>query len=101
VRKWYVVIGNIVEEMKFFLFQKQTSSNRVNRRIAPPFIEKATVLVKLVEVVGVSWGAKPVQISNFEVRPLDCVRHVHILPSSDLQSGSGYMTCPHHHLENP
>jgi hypothetical protein len=52
--EWNVVVGNIVEEMNFFLLQHKTSSNRMNWRIAPTFVEKSSIFIELLEVVRVS-----------------------------------------------
>jgi len=40
-----MVISDVVEEVNFFLLQKQPSSNRVDRSISPSFIEETTILV--------------------------------------------------------
>ena len=53
--EWYVVVGDIVEEMKLILWKQETSSNRVNWSITPALVEESTIFVKLVEEVGVRW----------------------------------------------
>jgi hypothetical protein len=42
----------------------------MDRRIAPALVEKATGVVKGLEVVNVLLGAQPVKVTNLEVGPL-------------------------------
>jgi hypothetical protein len=49
----HVVVGNIIEEMDFFLLQEETSCNGVDRSITPSFVEKSTIFVESVKVIGV------------------------------------------------
>lgn len=42
-------------------------------RVAPAFVEEATVLVERLKVVDVGLGPKPVQAPNLEIRPLGCL----------------------------
>lgn len=41
-----MVVSNVVEKMDFTFVKKETGSNRVNWRIAPPFIEETAIFVK-------------------------------------------------------
>lgn len=66
----YVVIRNVVEEMNFILVQQETGSNGMDRRIAPAFVEESTVLVERIEEVDIGIGPQPVEVTDFEVRPL-------------------------------
>lgn len=65
-----VVVGDFIEEVDLFLFQEQTSSNRVYWGIAPSFIEEAAIAVKRFEVIHIWLGSEPFQVSDFEIRPL-------------------------------
>lgn len=49
----YVVVGNIVEEVNFFLLQEEASSDGVNRSITPAFVKESAILVKRLEVINV------------------------------------------------
>lgn len=40
-----VVVGDIVEKLDLVLVQEQTSSNGMDRRVTPSFVEEATILV--------------------------------------------------------
>lgn len=70
VREGDVVVGNLVEEVDFFLLEQQTRGDGVDGGIAPSFVEEAAVSVQRLEVVDVFLGSQPVQASDFEVRPL-------------------------------
>lgn len=70
MREWYVVVCNVVEEVDFFLFEEKPSTNRMDGRISPTFVEETTVFIEAVEVVGVGLRSKPVEIANFKVGPL-------------------------------
>lgn len=52
-----MIVGNIVEEMDFFLLQKQARRDGVDRGIPPTFIEKASILIERFEEVGIRLGA--------------------------------------------
>lgn len=71
MREWYVIVRNIVEEVDFFLVQKDSSSNGMDRSIAPTFIEESSILVKRFKVVDISFGSKPVEVTDLKVRPLN------------------------------
>ena len=49
----HVVVGDVVEEVDFFLLQQETGGNRVNGSIAPSLVEKAAVLIQRLEEVDV------------------------------------------------
>ena len=68
-----MVIGNVVEEMDFFLLQEQACRNGMNRGVSPSFVEESAILVKRAEVIYVGWGPQPVKISNFKVGPLHTI----------------------------
>ena len=74
VGEWDVVVGNVVEEMHFFLLQEQGGGNGVDRSIAPSLIEESTVMVERVEVVEVGFGPQPVEVADFKVGPLAEIR---------------------------
>lgn len=65
-----VVVGNIVEEVDFLLFQGEAGSDGVDRSVAPAFVEETAVLVERLEVVNVGGAAEPVEVTDFEVGPL-------------------------------
>lgn len=65
-----VVIGDVVEEMDFFLLEKEGGGNRVHGSVAPALVEEAAVAVERVEVVEVGLGPEPVEVADFEVGPL-------------------------------
>ena len=70
MRKWDVVIGNIVEEVDLLFLQHQCGGDRVDWSITPALVEETTGVVEGVEVVDISLGAKPVQVANLEIGPL-------------------------------
>lgn len=51
--EWNVVIGDVVEEVNLVAMQGQPCSNRMDWRVTPAFVEKATILVKAVEEVKI------------------------------------------------
>jgi len=94
VREWDVVIGDVIEEMEFFLFEQEGGGDGVHRGVAPSFVEEAAVVVERVEVVEVGLGAQPVEVADFEVGPLmmGCCqlrRRGHVVASRDLRNDSG------------
>ena len=66
-----VVVGNVVEEVNLLLLEGKTSSDRVNGSITPALVEETTVPVELLKVVEVGRAAEPVEVSDFEVGPLN------------------------------
>lgn len=54
VRKWDVVVCNVVEEMDLVLGQHESGSDGVNRCIAPTLIEESAVLIQRLEEIDVS-----------------------------------------------
>lgn len=68
--EWDMIIRDIIEEVDLVLIQQQACSNGVNWRIAPALVEEATSVVEGVEIVNVSWGAQPIQVTNFKIGPL-------------------------------
>ena len=68
--KWDMPVCNIFKEMNFLLFEQETRCNRVHRGITPSFVKEPTVFIQNVEEVYVSLGSQPIEISNFEIRPL-------------------------------
>ena len=71
MRKGYVIVCDIVEEMDFFLLQQKSCSDGVDGSIAPSFVEETAVFVELVEVIEISLRSEPVEIADFEVGPLE------------------------------
>ena len=68
-----VVVSNVVEEVDLLLRKHQTGCDRMNWCVTPALVEESTIPVKVVEVVNVSLGTKPVKVSNLEVGPLSQV----------------------------
>lgn len=53
VREWNVKVGNVVEKVDLIARQHQACGYRMDRRIAPSFVEEATRLVEEAEKVGI------------------------------------------------
>jgi hypothetical protein len=70
VRKGNMVVGDIIEEMDFFLLEEDASRNGMDRSISPTFIEESTILIERFKVVHVSLRPEPGQAANFEIGPL-------------------------------
>jgi len=70
VREWDMIICNVIEEVDFFFFEKQTCGNGVDWSITPTLVEEPTIFIKSLEVVQVGFWPEPVEITNFKVRPL-------------------------------
>jgi len=68
-----VVVSDVVEEVDLFLVEHDTGGDGVDGGVTPTLVEKATILVEGLEEVGVGLGAKPVQVTDFEVGPLRLV----------------------------
>ena len=85
VSKGYVVVCNVVEEMNFFLLQHESGGDGVHWSITPSLVEETTIAVERVKIVDVSLGSQPVQVANFEVRPLSTVSW-----SNSQQTGPAY-----------
>jgi len=66
-----VVVGNVVEEVNFLLLECQAGCDGVDGGISPALVEETAVLVEGVEVIEVGGAAKPVEVADFEVGPLD------------------------------
>ena len=66
-----VVVGNVVEEVDFLLLECQAGCDGVDGGISPALVEETAVLVEGVEVIEVGGAAKPVEVADFEVGPLD------------------------------
>ena len=67
MRKWDVVVCNIVEKVDFFFLEHQTSSDGVDRSIAPALVEKSAIAVQRIEIVDVGFRPEPVEIANLKV----------------------------------
>jgi hypothetical protein len=66
-----VVVGNVVEEVDFLLFQSQTGCNGVDGSVSPALVEETAILVESLKVIEVSGAAEPVEVTDFEVGPLN------------------------------
>lgn len=67
VGKGDVVVGNVVEEVKFFLLQHQGGGDGVDGSVTPALVEEATVVVEGFEVGDVCFRAEPVKVSQFSI----------------------------------
>ena len=98
-----VVVCNVVEEVNLLLLESQTGSDRVNGSIAPTLVEETTVLVELLKVVQVSGAAEPVEVTDFEVRPLidTLAWKTKWYKARNLRNGSGCRSRHRHRKGNP
>ena len=55
MREWYMVIGNIVEEVDFLLLEGQTGGDRMDWSVSPAFVKETTVLIQLFKVIYIGW----------------------------------------------
>lgn len=69
MRKWNMIIRNIIKEVNLLLLQHQSSSNTMHRSITPSLVEESSVLIQGVEVVRVCLASEPVEVADLEVRP--------------------------------
>lgn len=53
MRKRNVIICNIIEEVKFILFEHQTSGDGMDGSIAPALVEETSIAVEGIEEVDV------------------------------------------------
>ena len=70
MRERHMVVGDVIEKVDFFFFKHEGGGNGVHRRITPALVKEATCTVEVVEVVDIGVRSEPVQISNFEIGPL-------------------------------
>ncbi len=100
-----MVVGDVIEEVDFLLLEEECGGDGVHGSISPAFVKESTIFVKSIEVIQIGWRSQPVEVSNFEIRPL-------IVPSmlaqwlggqavsKNLRSGNGYRFRPYHHSAN-
>jgi len=69
VCKGDVVVGDVVEEVNFFLLQHEGRGDGVYRRISPTFVEETAGVVERGEVINVGLRAEPVEVSNLKIGP--------------------------------
>jgi hypothetical protein len=67
MRKGDVIVSDVVEEMDLFLGQHQACCNGVDRRVTPPLVEEAAILIEGLEVVEVRLRSQPVEVADFKV----------------------------------
>lgn len=67
----HMVVGNVVEEVDLLLWQHQGGGDRVHGRVTPALVEKAALLVEALKEVDIRLGAKPVEVANLKVGPLE------------------------------
>jgi len=66
----YMIIGYVIEEVDFLFLEEEASRNGVDWCITPSFIKESAVLVKGFKEISVGLRPEPIEIANFEVRPL-------------------------------
>lgn len=62
-------VSNIFEEVNLVFGREQSSGDRMDRRIAPPFIIEASLLVEVIEKVDIRLGPPEVEIADLKVGP--------------------------------
>ena len=67
--EWLMPVPNIVEEINLVLLREECRSNTVDRSITPTFIVEATLLVKEIEKLLITFGSPQVKITDLEVAP--------------------------------
>lgn len=70
MREGHVIVCDIIEEVDLILPEQEAGGNRVDGRVAPAFVEEATVPVQGIKVVDVGLGPQPAQAANLKVGPL-------------------------------
>lgn len=70
MREWYMVVGDIIEEVDFLLPEEECGSDGVHWSISPSFVKESAIFVKSIEVIQIGWRSQPVEVPNFEIRPL-------------------------------
>lgn len=70
MRKRDVVVCNVVKEVHLTPVQEEACSNRVHGSIAPSFVEEATLLIQMLEVIHIFLRPQPIEVAHFEVGPL-------------------------------
>ncbi len=68
--EWNMPVSNVVEEVYFLLLQQETGGNGMHRRIAPPLVEEAAILIQDFEEINVGFRSQPVEVPNLKVGPL-------------------------------
>lgn len=70
MRKGYMVVRDVVEEMDLVLLKHKASGDRVDRSITPALVEEPAILVERLKKVDIFLGPKPLEASNLKVGPL-------------------------------
>lgn len=70
MREWYMVVGDVIEEVDFLLLEEECGSDGVHWSISPAFVKESTIFVKSIEVIQIGRRSQPVEVPNFEIRPL-------------------------------
>ena len=53
--EWYMVIGDIVEEVDFLLLKGQSGGDGMDWSISPALVKETTVSIQLFKVIDVGW----------------------------------------------
>lgn len=68
--EWYMVVGDVIEEVDFLLLEEECGSDGVHGSVSPAFVEESTIFIKSIEVIQIGRRSQPVEVPNFEIRPL-------------------------------
>ena len=73
MRKWHVVVRNVVEEVDLVLIQEKTRGDGMHRGVTPSLVEETTVTIQGLEEVDVRLASEPIKVADLEVGPLRLV----------------------------
>lgn len=51
MREWDMVVGDVIEEVDFFLLKEKCGSYGVHGSISPAFVKESAIFVKSIEVI--------------------------------------------------
>ena len=67
MRKGYVIIRNVIEEVNLVFRQGDCSTDGMDWSITPTFVEETAVSVKGIEELGVCRSSKPLQATDLKI----------------------------------
>ncbi len=65
-----VIVCDVVEEVDLGFVEQQRSGDGMHRCVAPTLVEETAFAIEEFEIIEVGLGAEPIQIADFEIRPL-------------------------------